>query len=205
MRLSGKQLDEIVKKIKLEEPKLRNKALKHAKELETFRKAKNRLALTLFNAYFQGYNFDNVQAKLNDLKSNGEGRNFDEVIDLIDIVKNTTKREGLRALITDLKKQSEGRDDWEVLVEWVNTDKYKEGDYSIRYITIQYLRMLCGKDTCKPDKRVVDTLRNLGIDLGDKDEFYGKTIVSIMEQIKERTEKKSMAYLDALFWLWDRD
>lgn len=104
----------------------------------------------------------------------------------------------LLAAFLDYKEKIGISDDWKAMEDWaskadvgsVEEDLIDKID-NAGLATVQNLRLCCGVDTSKPDDRVKNALRKIG--LGND--------VEIVELISELTGY-SCAELDQIFWLW---
>ena len=117
--------------------------------------------------------------------------------------KHAQRIELLRNLLLyfiNYKNDNNIKDDLEALKKWgeeSSVEKYKDWDIKgIGFTTYQYLRMLCGANTVKPDIHILRTVTNgVGRKLSLKDN------VKIIEDISRKMDIKARD-LDHAIWLY---
>lgn len=120
--------------------------------------------------------------------------------------KSERRKEMLRGLVTafiEYKKRNDIQDDFEAIRHWATQarpEEYQKGidghDVTcLGLANFQYLRMLCGVDTIKPDKHIMDGVAEA---LGFPKQ--GWEVIKLAEQAAKQMGK-SVLEIDQLFWV----
>jgi hypothetical protein len=124
------------------------------------------------------------------------------VLDL-NITRSRNPRYGLLKALVDgflrYKKAKRFANDWETIQKWgehvdlydLANDPVVGGVNGIGVATVQNIRIISGFNTSKPDRRVIEALKHLGIE----------NPVQIVDLLSELTNIPSIE-LDQLFWYW---
>jgi hypothetical protein len=95
----------------------------------------------------------------------------------------------LVSVLLEYREKQQVKDDWEALHNCNLSDKIK----NVGPATIQYVRMLSGKDTAKADVHVINAMNHIGVG----------THLGVIELLSRLTGYSPLE-LDQIFWHWDK-